>query len=76
MSLWTGEDQSSVKCKEGADWGAEEWVTSEKLEQRGSGTQEGPPRAAGEEEGMQETHRLPADPLRPCQGEGDACSST
>ena len=33
MSLWTGEDQSSLKCKEGADWGAEEWVTSEQLEQ-------------------------------------------
>ena len=66
MSLWTGEDQSSVKCEEGAIWDAE------KLEQRGSGTQEGPPHAAGEEEDVKEPHRLLADPLRPCRGKGDA----
>lgn len=72
MSLWTAQDQSSVKCEEGTIWGAEECVTSEKLEQRRSGTQEGPPRAAGDEEDVQEPHRLPADPLHPCQGKGDA----
>lgn len=65
-----------MKCEEGAIRGAEEWVASEKLEQRGSGTQEGPPRAAGDKEDVQEAHRLPADPLCPYHSEGDACSST
>lgn len=62
-SLWTGRPVKCEVCEE-AIWGAEEQVASEAGAERvrHSG---GPPRAAGDEEDVQEAHRLPADPLCP-----------